>query len=97
MKQVIPAAGPLSGGQPGQCPGADEFKQVENCFLNHNSSIHFGCTDSSLLMTHRDGLIWRIGEGGPSFLLWPHKWISNVDTKSDFEMMLCACGDQSLI
>ena len=40
-------------------------KQVESCFLNHNSSIHFCCTDS-LLMTHRGGLsvsiiIWRIG------------------------------------
>jgi hypothetical protein len=44
---------------------AHEFKQVESCFLNHNSSIHFCCTDSSLLMTHRGGLslsiiIWRI-------------------------------------
>ena len=40
-------------------------KQVESCFLNHNSSIHFGCTDS-FLMTHSGGLslsiiIWRIG------------------------------------
>ena len=45
-------------------------KQVESCFLNHNSSIHFCCTDS-LLMTHRGELslsiiIWRIGGGGPS-------------------------------
>jgi len=30
-------------------------KQVESCFLNHNSSIHFCCTDS-LLMTHHGGL-----------------------------------------
>ena len=48
-------------------------KQVESCFLNHNSSIHFCCTDS-LLMTHRGGLslsiiIWRIGGWGPSFFL----------------------------
>ena len=40
-------------------------KQVESCSLNHNSSIHFCCTDS-FLMTHRGGLslsfiIWRIG------------------------------------
>ena len=47
-------------------------KQVENCFLNHNSSIHFCCADS-VLMTHRGGLslsiiIWRIGGGGTSFL-----------------------------
>jgi hypothetical protein len=34
-------------------------KQVENCFLNHNSSTHFCCTDS-LLMTHR---------GGPDYVL----------------------------
>ena len=43
-------------------------KQVESCFLNHNSSIHFCCTDS-FLMTHRGGLSWRIVGGGPSFLL----------------------------
>ena len=30
-------------------------KQVERSFLNHNSSIHFCCTDS-LLMTHCGGL-----------------------------------------
>ena len=47
-------------------------KQVESFFLNHNSSIHFCCTDS-FLMTHCGGLslsiiIWRIGGGGPSFL-----------------------------
>ena len=47
-------------------------KQVESCFLNHNSSIHFCCTDS-FLMTHHGGLslsiiIWRIVGGGPSFL-----------------------------
>jgi hypothetical protein len=62
------------GSQPGWGPMAHEFKQVESCFLNHNSSIHFCCTDSSLLMTHRGGLslsiiIWRIGGGGTSFLL----------------------------
>jgi len=43
-------------------------KQVEICFLNHNSSIDFFGTDS-LLMTHRGGLslsiiIWRIGGMG---------------------------------
>jgi hypothetical protein len=41
-------------------------KQVECCFLSHNSSIHFFCTDS-LLIAHRGGLsiiIWRIGGGG---------------------------------
>ena len=48
-------------------------KQVENCFLNHNSSIHFSCADS-LLMTHRGGfslniIIWKIGGGGPNILL----------------------------
>ena len=46
-------------------------KQVESCFLNHNSSIHFCCTDS-FLMTHRGGLslsiiIWRIVGGGAKF------------------------------
>jgi hypothetical protein len=50
-------------------------KQVESCFLNHNSSIHFCCTDS-LLMTHRGGLglsiiIWRIGGGGGASFLLP--------------------------
>ena len=60
------------GSQPGWGPIAHEFKQVESCFLNHNSSIHFCCTDSSLLMTHRGGLslsiiIWRIGGGGEKF------------------------------
>ena len=44
------------------------LEQVESCFLNHNSSIHFCCTDS-FLITHRGGLslsiiIWRIGGGG---------------------------------
>jgi hypothetical protein len=68
------------GGQPGWRPGAHEFKQVENCFLNHNSSIPFCCTDSSLLMTHRGGLslsiiIWRIGGEGPSFLL---PWVPTI-------------------
>jgi hypothetical protein len=43
-------------------------KQVERCFLNHNSSIHFSGTDS-LLMTHRGGLslsiiIGELEEGG---------------------------------
>jgi hypothetical protein len=64
--------GPLrgwGGGQPGRRPLAHEFKQIESCFLNHNSSIHMCCTDSFLLMTHRGGLslsiiIWRIGRGG---------------------------------
>jgi len=44
-------------------------KQVESCFLNHNSSIHFCCTDSLLMshMTHHGGLslniiIWRRGQ-----------------------------------
>ena len=47
-------------------------KQVESCFLNHNSSIQFCCTDS-FLMTHRGELslsiiIWRIvGGGGAKF------------------------------
>ena len=55
-------------------------KQVESCFLNHNSSINFCCTDS-FLMTHRDGLslsiiIWRIGGGRPSFLFpWGPKTV----------------------
>jgi hypothetical protein len=53
------------GGQPGRRPGAHELKQVESCFLNHNLSYHFCCTDS-LLMTRRGGLslsiiIWKIG------------------------------------
>jgi hypothetical protein len=43
-------------------------KQVESGFLNHDSLIHFYCTDL-LLMTHRGGLslsiiIWKFGEGG---------------------------------
>ena len=55
----------MAEGQPGRHPGDHEFKQVESCFLNHNSSIHCCCTDS-LLMTHHGGLslsiiIWRIG------------------------------------
>jgi len=61
---MCPHPGPLRGGSARRRPGAHEFKQVESCFLNHNSSIHFCCTDS-LLMTHRGGLclsiiIWRI-------------------------------------
>ena len=48
-------------------------EQVESCFLNHNSSIHFCCTDS-LFMTHRGGfslsiIFGELEEGGPSFLL----------------------------
>jgi hypothetical protein len=55
--------------------------QVESCFLNHNSSIHFCCADS-LLMTHRGGLslsiiIWRIGGGGPSCVL---PWGPNMES-----------------
>ena len=51
--------------------GAPRGPWVESCFLNHNSSIHFCCTDSSLFMSHRGGLsfsiiIWRIGGGWPS-------------------------------
>jgi hypothetical protein len=62
------------GGQPGPHPEAHECKQVESCFLNHNSSNHFCCTDS-LLMTYLCGLslsiiIWRIGGGGP-ISFWP--------------------------
>jgi len=57
------------GGGPGPMSLGGPNIQVESCFLNHN----FCCTDS-LLMTHRGGLslsiiIWRIGGGGPSFLL----------------------------
>jgi hypothetical protein len=48
-------------------------KQVESCFLNHNSSIHFCCTDS-LLMIQRGVhslsiIIWRIGGVRPNILL----------------------------
>jgi hypothetical protein len=32
-----------------------EINKVESCFLSHDSSINFCCTDS-LLMTHRGGL-----------------------------------------
>ena len=59
-------------------------KQVENCFLNHNSSIHFCCTDS-LLMTHYDGLslsiiIWRIGGGDKfPFALGPNNFLGGPD------------------
>ena len=69
--------GPLRrGGQPGRRPGAHEFKQVESYCLNHNSSIHFCCTDS-LLMTHRGGLscvslFGELEEGGKfAFVLEP--------------------------
>ena len=64
------------GGQPGRRPGAHEFKQVESYCLNHNSSIHFCCTDS-LLMTHRGGLscvslFGELEEGGKfAFVLEP--------------------------
>ena len=56
----------------GESAGATN-EQVDSCFLNHTSSIHFCCTDS-LLMTYHGGLrlsiiIWRIGGGGTSFLL----------------------------
>ena len=65
---------PTERDQPGRRAGSHEFKQVESCFINRNTTIHFCCTDSSLLMTHRGGLslsiiIWKIGGGGPSFLL----------------------------
>ena len=66
--------GPLRGGSSrGGAAGPITNKQVENCFLNHNSSIIFCCTNS-LLMTHRGGLslsiiIWRIGGGKTSFLV----------------------------
>ena len=83
------------GGQPGRRPGAHEFKQVESCFLNYNSSIHFCCTDY-LLMIHRGGLslsinIWSLGPknslGGP---VWrylvksPHCKIAPVNITSTF-------------
>ena len=49
--------GPLRGGMVsrGDAPGPMTNKQVESCFLNHNSSNHFCCTDS-FPMTHRGGL-----------------------------------------
>jgi hypothetical protein len=59
-------------------PGPMTNKQVESCFLNQSSSIHFCCTDS-LLMTHLGGLslsisIWR--RGVASFILpWGPKII----------------------
>jgi len=61
------------GGAPGPMSLGGTNKQVESCFLNHNSSIHFCCTDA-LFMTHRGGLslsiiIWRMRGGEPSFLL----------------------------
>jgi hypothetical protein len=70
VNKFVFAARPTERGvQPGRRPGVHEFKHVESCFLDHNSSIHFCCTDS-LLMTPRGGLslsiiIWRIGGGGP--------------------------------
>ena len=60
-------------------------KQVERCFLNYNSSIHFCCTDS-LLMTYHGGLslsiiIWRIGGGGQSLRLhWGPKILGLAGT-----------------
>jgi len=55
------------GDQPERRPGPMTNKQVESCFLNHDSTINFCYTDS-LLMTNRDGfslsnIIWRIGRG----------------------------------
>ena len=82
MKQVIPAAGPLSGGrggQPGWHPRADEFKQVENCFLIHNSSIHFCCTDSSLLMNTVMDLFGELEKGGQ---------VSFCDHTNEFQMLI---------
>jgi hypothetical protein len=69
---MLSQPGPLRGGQPGPMSLGGQNKQVESCFLNHNSLIHFCCADS-LLITHRGELslsiiIWRIGGGGPSFL-----------------------------
>ena len=60
-------------------PGPMTIKKVESCFLNHNSSIHFCCTDS-LLMTHPGGfrlniIIWRIGGEGHSF---PLPWVPKI-------------------
>ena len=62
-------SGPMSLGVPN--------KQVESCFLNHNSSINFCCIDS-LLMTLRGGLslsiiIWRIGGVRPFLFPWGPK------------------------
>jgi hypothetical protein len=74
---LIPILLGQRGGAPWSMRLGGPNKQVESCFLNHNSSIHFCCTDS-LLMTHRGGLSliiisWRNGgggaRGGPSFLL----------------------------
>jgi hypothetical protein len=76
-------------------PGPMTNKQVESCFLNHNLSIHFCCTDS-LLMTHRGGLslsiiIWRIGGGEPSFLLpWGPRTLLAAMSVMEFEIV-CAC------
>jgi len=75
-------------------PGTMTNKQVESCFLNHNSSIHFCCSDS-LLMTHRGELrlsiiIWRIGRG-PSFLLpWGPKILLAA-------LYIPACTSQAII
>jgi len=84
FREAVTYSGPLRegvsrGGAPRPMSLGGPNEQVESCFLNHNSSIHFCCTDS-LLMTHRGGLslsiiIWRIGRGGPSFLL---PWGPNI-------------------
>jgi hypothetical protein len=86
------------GGQPGGRLGAHEFRGPTSCFLNHNSSIHFCCTDS-LLMTHRGGIslsiiIWRIGGGGPSFLL---SWGPQILLATLIIPLLCLELNQRLI
>ena len=84
-------------------------KQVESCFLNHNSSIHFCCTDS-LLMTHCGGLAcslsiinWRIGGGGGGggkfpFALGPKNSLGGPDliliSASCLIIDIIACKDQ---
>ena len=50
----------------GGAPGSMTNKQVESCFLNHNSSINFCCTDS-LLMTHRCVSLFGELEEGAKF------------------------------
>jgi hypothetical protein len=89
-------SGPLRGGW--WSAGAHD-KQVESCFLNHNSSIHFCCTDS-LLMTHRGGLsmgiiIWRIG--GVSFCLGAQNSLGGpvdcIDScKSNYHTIMTTAG-----
>jgi hypothetical protein len=80
--------------------GIQTNKQVESCFLNHNSSIQFCCTDS-LLKTHRGGLslsiiIWRIGGGGQvSFyrLINPLLIIFFINVWADFTRQ-CGLGNK---